>query len=186
MVQMLVQARVTANGKQGFKMSNPAAHARLVRAKLVETMDSEAQQQMIAQGLAGEMLGGQRMVARIQNFGYASAPPVGSHGFALQMNGARGMATILGMENADHRPRDLNYGETYIYDAHGQAISMVKKNMRIVSAESIEIVAPKIALDGDIFLGGTFGSGKPAALEGTTDTQNHACVGNLARKVNIV
>lgn len=167
-------------------MENPARHARLVRAKLMETNDERAQQQMIASGLAGEQLGGERMLARIQNFGFASSPPVGSHGFALQMNGARSMATILGMESAEHRFKNLAYGETAVYDSTGQVISLVQRKIRIISPVSVEIVAPEIALNGNVVLGGTFGAGQPAALEGTTDTQGHANVGNLATKVKIV
>jgi phage gp45-like len=184
---MLVRAKAMANGLQVSEMyDNSMRHARLVRTQLLETRDDLEQQQMIVQGLAGEQLGGDRMVARVQNFGFASSPPIGSHGFAMQMNGARGMATLLGMEHADHRQRNLNYGETAIYDAHGNVISLVQKKIRIVSADSIELVAPEIALNGNCTIGGTFGEGKPAALQGTTDTADHACVGNLASKVNVV
>ncbi|PHQ72404.1 MAG: hypothetical protein COB93_00235 [Sneathiella sp.] len=167
-------------------MSSTQGQNQVYRAKLQETKDGDGQQMMRVTGRAGEQLGANSLVPRIQSFGLSSNPPLGSHGIVMAPGGDPSAAVLLGVESPDHRVRNVEIGGTILYDQNGNMISLVAANIRIVSPTEIILVAPNIALDGNVYLGGPVGSGVPSSKEGTLDTANHADVSNLATKVNVV
>lgn len=156
------------------------AHAlSLRRVSLVEADDRDTLQRLRATGLAGEEFRG---VARLQHFGLSSTPPAGAEGVLLAQGGRSDRAHILGLEHPDYRPRGVEAGGTVIYDANGQAVSLVKNNLRIVGSGTVTISAPTIVLDGNVHLGGA-DADLPASMKGTVDSAGHVEQSNLATRV---
>jgi hypothetical protein len=58
------------------------------------------------------------------------------------------------------RPKNIGAGETVLYNAHGDVVSIIKNKVRIVTT-TYEVVATDIILDGTVRLGGGAGSGVP-------------------------
>jgi phage gp45-like len=101
------------------------------RGQLIELDDSGEIQLVKAHGLYGEKMSD---VHRVQGFGLSSTPPEGSHGLLQAVGGRRDQVVVMGMEHPDHRPRDISPGETILYNAHGDTVSIIKQNIRIKSA----------------------------------------------------
>ena len=114
-----------------FHDDKHAARLMNTRGELIELDDSGEIQLVKAHGLYGEQLVD---VHRVQGFGLSSMPPAGSHGLIQTVGGRRDHAVIMGMEHPDHRPRNTGAGETILYNAHGDAVSIIKQNIRIKSA----------------------------------------------------
>jgi phage gp45-like len=74
-------------------------------------------------------------------FGETSHAPPGAHGLLLSVAGRRDQAVLLGLEHETHRPRNLAVGDRAIYDAHGNIISLVQQNIRIVSPGHVHVTA---------------------------------------------
>jgi phage gp45-like len=110
----------------------------LFRFQLDETDDSGALQGLKGRGVAGEELAN---VHRVQPFGFHSNAPKQSHGIALALHGQRDLVVALGLESPEHRPKNRELGSTAIYDAHGNIVSLVQANMRIVHATAIRLEA---------------------------------------------
>jgi len=157
--------------------------SQVVRGTITRVRDEGGYQHADASGRADDMY---EDIMRAQPFGFSSNPPVGSEGLLVSLGGNSSNAMMIGAEHQDHRPRNKMPGDSFLYDAHGNIISMITQDIRIVGAQNITLQAASIALNGQVFLGGDHGSGKPAALQGTVDDVGHACVGNLASKVNVV
>lgn len=149
------------------------------RVSLVELDDSGSQQRLRATGLAGEEFVN---VVRAQHFGLTSVPPKGAEGLLLAQGGRSDRAHILGLEHGDHRRRDVEVGGTVLYDANGQAISLVRNALRIVGSGTITIKANKVVIDAEVHLGGA-DADKPASMLGTIDSAGHSEQSNLATKV---
>jgi phage gp45-like len=115
----------------------------LFRTELRETQDDGDQQTVTLFGVGGEEL---TKVHRVQHFGLSSAAPVGSHGIGMSLHGRRDLVVALGLENAQHRPRNVAPGGTVLYDAFGSAISLIQQNMRIVHAQKIEHVVGGVTM----------------------------------------
>lgn len=159
-------------------MNDVPTRGQLRRVILTSTNDTGAQQYSALQGVYGENPG---EVTRLQHFGFNSVPPAGSEGLLLALGGRSDKAYALGLEHPQYRPANNNPGETYVYDANGNIVSLVKSNIRVVSAGTITLTAPTIVLDGNVHLGGS--GGVPAAMKGTVDTGGFIDITNLATKV---
>lgn len=166
-------------GVSGLSEGRRSREGSLRRVSSVEIDDSGTQQRVRATGLAGEEFDN---VVRAQSFGVSSSPPRGSEGVLLEQGGRSDRAHILGLEHPDHRPRNVELGGTVLYDANGQAVSLVKNNLRIVGGGTVTISAPKIVLDGTVYLGGV-DADKPASMLGTVDSAGHTEQSNLATRV---
>jgi len=103
----------------------------LRRAELVEVDDSGEHQLATALGYDEERF---TKIHRIQPFGMTSVPPKGAHGLVGLVNGRLDQAVLLGIEHQSHRPKNTPAGCTILYNAHGDAVSIVQQNIRIVSA----------------------------------------------------
>jgi phage baseplate assembly protein V len=156
--------------------------AQLLRAILATVDDSGSQQLMKLTGLAGQTIG---EAVRSQPFGLTSVPPAGAEALILAIGGGMDRAHALGVEHPQHRPTGNPAGSTVLYDANGNAVSLVQSNIRIVSPGTVTITAPTIVLNGSVTLGGPAGSGVAAAMQGTVDTGGNADVSNLATKVKV-
>lgn len=155
-----------------------AVRTQLRRVSVISVDDSGSQQLVTATGLNSEQFEG---VVRNQHFGLSSVPPAGGEGLILTQGGRSDRAHILGLEHPQFRPTGQAVGSTVLYDGNGQAVSLVKNNLRIVGSATITITAPTIVLNGNVHLGGT--GGVPISMKGTTDTAGNADVDNLATKV---
>jgi phage gp45-like len=161
--------------------NNPSSQ--FLRVTLGSVDDSGQQQKLQLVGLDGQNIGDS---VRAQHFGLSSVPPAGSEGLALALGGGMDRVHVLGMEHPQKRPTNQPGGSTVLYDAAGNAVSIVGGNLRIVHSAKVSIVAPIIELVGTVTLGGAAGSGVPAAKQGTLDTAGNADTSNLATKVNVV
>lgn len=103
----------------------------LLRARLIETDDANDFQQLTFQGLKNQR---PSQIGRNQPFGLSTHAPPGSIGHILNVGGRADQMWCLGFEHKDHRPRDLGAGYTVLYNAHGDAVSLVQQNIRIKSA----------------------------------------------------
>ena len=159
--------------------------ARLFRARHVETDDSGDLQTINMRGLPREFL---EKVHRIQPFGFHSNIPVGSHGFGLQFGGADGsrlLNAFLGGEHPDFRPRKRDVGSTALYDANGNLISLVQKELRVTGKTATVIEAKDqttvrladgtevILKGGKVYLGGERGA-HPVMTEAGPSTRVYA------------
>ncbi|VTZ27570.1 conserved hypothetical protein [Methylocella tundrae] len=151
----------------------------LRRVSVVSIDDAGTQQRATLNGLSGEQF---KNVVRSQHFGLSTVPPAGGEGVILMQGGRSDRAHVLGLEHPQYRPKNTEQGGTVLYDANGQAISLIKKNLRIVGTDTITLTAPKIVLDGMVYLGGADAS-LPASMKGTIDTAGDADISNLAQKV---
>lgn len=156
---------------------------RMFRVEHQEADDEGDQQTTTLLGLPGETL---LNVHRVQPFGFHSNVPKGAHGLALQFgggpDGGRLLNAVLGLEHQKYRPRKREVGSSAIYDANGSIVSLVMKEIRIVHAKAIHLVAPEIVLDGLVKIGGA-DADKPASMKGSIDTDGDAQLSNLATRV---
>jgi phage gp45-like len=119
-----------------------------------------------------------------QQFGLSSRPPPGSIGMQLALGGDHSTSLLIGAEHPSHRPK-MGGGHTVLYDAYGQAISIVETMIRFVANEKIVLVAPMIVLESaDIRLGGE-DAARPASAQGTLDSAGHAEQANFATTVRM-
>lgn len=156
-----------------------AIRAMLRRAAVVSVDDSGDRQLLDLSAFASDL---PRKVARIQDFGFASNPPVGGEGLLLCPGGRSDRAVFVGGEAKQYRPKNTELGGTILYDANGQAVSLVKNNIRIVGTDTVTITAPTIVLAGNVHLGGADAT-RPASAQGTTDSHGDTDTGNFATKV---
>lgn len=158
--------------------SDDAIATMLRRAQLTSIDTSGAQHLATLKGLPGEALVN---IPRVKDFGFSSMPPAGSTALIAALGGRSDRAMVLGIDHPSFGPRDQQPGYTTLYDAYGNAVSLVQSNLRIVGSAKVTISAPLIVLDGVVHLGGE--GGVPAAMQGTVDTAGNADVGNLATRV---
>jgi phage gp45-like len=152
----------------------------LFRAKVGEIDDSgDLQIGKTMQGYAGEEF---TRVHLVRQYGFHSVVPPRSHGIGLALRGMRDLAVMLGGEYPDYRPKNRDVGSTALYDMHGNIVSLVESEIRIVHATKIHLVAPSIVLEGTVKLGGD-DADKPAAMQGSIDSHGDSEVSGLATKV---
>lgn len=156
-----------------------AIRGMLRRVSVVSVDDSGPQQLLTLSGLSSEQL---TKVVRSQPFGFSSVPPPGAEGLLAPQGGRSDRSHVLGLEHPKYRPTGVEVGGTVVYDMHGNAVSIVLKQLRIVHSQQIEFVAPKIILNGKCLLGGE-DAAIPAAMRGTLDTAGNADDSNLATMV---
>jgi phage gp45-like len=118
-------------------MSDARLSPQGLRITVADVDDAGPQQFVHATGLMGQDIG--RMV-RVQHFGLSSVPPAGSEGHGLALGGGADRLFALGLEHPGLRPQNTPPGGTVLYDAFGDAISLVRPNLRIVHSADIQIV----------------------------------------------
>lgn len=112
----------------------------LRRVSLADIDVAAAQHTVRATGLKGEEV----LAPRHKEFGFSSSPPPGSVGLLASLGGRSDRGMILGLDHPAYGPRDLGMGESAIYNAHGDIVSLVQRRVRIVSV-TVEVVASAVA-----------------------------------------
>lgn len=151
----------------------------LTRFELDGTVEHREGQQFVnGKGFSGDSF---ERVHRIEPHGFASNPVKGGIGVAMSARGNRDSAYLFGGENPGMRP-DIDLGGAAIYDHTGNIVSVVQKHMRIVHSAKVHFIAPKIILEGVVYLGGP-GASRPVSAEGTVDSGGDADASNFAAGV---
>lgn len=156
-----------------------AIRSMLRRARLLKADDSGSQQLVDLMALAGDK---PRKVFRPQPFGYTSTPPVDSEGVVLALGGRSDRLVYFDGGHKDYRPTSRPGGSTAIYDAYGQIVSLVEKQVRIVGTDTVTIKAPTIVLEGNVKLGGA-DADRPVSAIGTVTSDGASDVSNPLTKV---
>lgn len=115
----------------------------ILRAKLFKTHDDGEFQRLDFKGLKNQV---PTKVGRNLPFGFSSHAPPGSVGHLIGVSGRPDLMWAMGFEHPDFRPRNTGEGYTVLYDAHGNAISVVGTKIRHV--------APLHEFEGDIKITG--------------------------------
>lgn len=82
-------------------------------------------------------------------WGLTSAPLPGAEAVSLSIMGERGHRVALSMGDRRHRPRDLEPGETSLFDDVGNRIDILRDRIRITAPQRLEIVTPHATINGD-------------------------------------
>jgi phage gp45-like len=117
----------------------------LRRALFRKVDDSKSQQKVDLSGLKSERM---EKIVRIQAHGFTSNPPKDSEAVIIQLGGRSDRTMVFGGEHKDHRPKDLEPGESAFYDAFTKVLKFFKdktewklgnKPLVIKDATTIEI-----------------------------------------------
>lgn len=128
-----------------FYEHDDAVRSILRRAALLKDADDAGTQQKVdIRGYKGDE---PEAVHRPQMPGLHSVALKGAEGVYLEMGGRSDRALFLGGEHKDHKPKGKAPGDTVLYDHHGNAVSLVKANLRIVHATKLELVAPVVIIE---------------------------------------
>lgn len=149
-------------------------------------LDGEVRHEAGQQFLGGTGLAGERMprVHRVEPHGFTSHPVAGGIATVMQARHRRDSVYAMGGANPGLVPQ-IGMGGSAIYDHLGNIVSIVQNRIRIVSAEEVTILSPKIVLDGMVYLGGP-GANRAASAFGTIDSAGHTEQSNLATKVFVL
>lgn len=125
------------------------------RVQLIETIDDGDMQIVSAEGFADEIF---KKVHRVQPYGHSSHAPKKSHGIVVSAGGRPDQGFLLGVEDANSRPRDLPEGANVLYDASGNMIYMHQKKIKITTdmliidaKDEVEINTPRLTVNAYIF-----------------------------------
>lgn len=124
------------------------------------------------QGLQISLLAGEVAddVERFQQFGITSVPPQGSEAIALAVGGSRSHLVVIAVDDRRFRPRNLQEGETALYDKSGSLV--------ILKADgSIEIVPSggEVNITGNLTVSGDVAdaAGSMQEMRDTYNTHTH-------------
>ena len=106
-----------------FAADKHATRNMVRRVTVVEVDDTKPQQTMWVKGLYEEEIKG---AYRQQGFGMSTVPPTDSEGMAYSLAGRPDQIFFMEGEHKDHRPVDKKPGESVLYDAFGNKISLHK------------------------------------------------------------
>lgn len=120
----------------------------VLKALVDSVLDDKGIQLLKVSALAGETID---KVERVQNFGVTSNPPKNSETIIIHVGAAGDHPVAIAVDCADHRPKDLEPGETALYNAHGDEIRL-KKDGGIYIKTSGDVTVDQA---GSIFLGGS-------------------------------
>lgn len=100
------------------------------------------------EGLKGEQVQGAEM---FQHFGFTSNVPADSMFILLPLGGKTGHGIIIATENGTYRLKNLESGETAIYNQWGDHVKLGKdRHMKLVSNVAVDIQSPKTTMSGDL------------------------------------
>ena len=115
---------------------------------------------------------------RLAEFGFTSRPPVGADAVLVFIGGDRSNGVVIATGDQKSRPRDLEEGETKVYDLFGKFIHFTKDGgiiieannspvtvnnattVTITAAAKVRMVTPLLEVTGDIKAGGNVSDGK--------------------------
>ena len=70
-------------------------------------------------------------VRRVAEFGFASVPPIGSEALVARRNGERSQSMVIGTNHRASRPRNLQPGDTCLYDVRGAKVQLTENGLLI-------------------------------------------------------
>ncbi len=135
------------------------------RAELGSLDDTGDIQTVTATGYAGEELG---QVLRVQQHGFASSAPVGSHGVVLPLRGQRILAAAFGLEHQGYRQKNLPTGASALYDTSGNVVRCFTTAGIQVTAATGDVAIAAVA--GDVSVRPKFGGFVYLGGDGTDGT----------------
>lgn len=103
----------------------------------IKKVDDSGDIQMIdADGLTDES---HTKIMRLYPHGFTSHSPDDAHMLALSLGGRRDLLVALGGEHHEKRPRNVEKGDSALYNAAGDVIRIFKKSLDIVHTGSIKL-----------------------------------------------
>jgi phage baseplate assembly protein V len=106
-----------------------------------------------ADGVSGEQLQDAEL---FQHFGFTSNVPKGSMAIILPLGGKTGHGIIIATEHGSYRLKNLESGETAIYNQWGDHVKLGKdRHMKLVSSMAVDIQSPKTTMSGDLEVTGS-------------------------------
>lgn len=102
-------------------------------------------------GLDGEVLGA---VQYYQHWGFTSRPLAGSSGILGTLFGSRRQSVLLGTADARYRPKDLQPGESCLFDDRGQRIYLRRDRIEVISPFAVIVDTPTTRFTGDVQVDG--------------------------------
>ncbi len=103
------------------------------RALIARADDGGKLQTVQVTALAGERLDD---VQRLQYFGHSAVPPPGSTCLLISIAGSRTHCLVIGGEH-DSRPRDLDVGESQVYNSHGDHVWLKATGEIVIHSSSL-------------------------------------------------
>ena len=85
-------------------------------------------------GLEGETRDG---VERIQNFGHSGNPPAGAVAAGVSVMGSRDHLVLVACDHPEHRVKGLAPGESALYGAFGNSLTMNKDGFAVFKAKGL-------------------------------------------------
>lgn len=114
--------------------------------------DSGAIQELQIKALAGETMG---RVPRVQEFGFASNPPVGSEAIVVALGGNRENLVVIATDNRQVRFKNLASGEMAIYTDDGTYLVLKKAGqVELKAATKVLVDVPNAEFTGNVRIKG--------------------------------
>lgn len=133
----------------------------------------------------GDYPGGKRVIDKVphvQEFGFASVPPIGSEVMLAAPCGDRSQTVAVGTNHQPSRLRDQQPGDSGIYDVRGAKVQLTAAGLLIdcaglpaviQNASTVTIDAPMVHVTGDLKVDGTLtGDGITIELGALRDAYN--------------
>ena len=70
-------------------------------------------------------------IRRVTEFGFASVPPLGSEALVARRGGERIQSMVIGTSHRPSRPRNLQPGDTCLYDVRGAKVQLTENGLII-------------------------------------------------------
>jgi len=114
--------------------------------------DSKDIQELQISALAGEAM---ERVPRIQEFGFASNPPIGSEAIVVALGGNRENMVVIATDKRSIRFKNLASGATAIYTDDGTIIHLKKSGLvDIIAATKVLVTCPLVEFTGNVKING--------------------------------
>lgn len=120
--------------------------------RVAVTDDSRSNQMIQVQILPDQII----EVRRVGQYGHASVAPAGSDALVIFMAGDRQNGVVIGLENQEARPKELQPGESALYDDQGQIIYITRDGIVIKGAGKPVTIqdTPLVMIDSDLMVTG--------------------------------
>lgn len=127
--------------------------------------DSSAIQELQISALAGEAM---NKVPRVQEFGFASNPPVGSEAIVVSLGGNRENMVVVATDKRNVRFKNLASGATAIYTDDGTVIHLKKGGLvDVIAATKVLVTCPDVEFSGNVKIQGNLQVVGNALVNGT-------------------
>ena len=146
------------------------------KAVIMKVDDTQDIQQVQVSALAEETLD---KIARVQNFGFSSNPPIGSEAIIVALGGMRENVVVITADNRAVRIKNLASGESAVYTDDGTIIHLKKGGLiDVKAATKVLVTCPEVEITGNTKIGGNLQVVGNVVVNGTVqgDTTINATV----------